>query len=479
MATDRYMVVIKQFKGESMKRFKESTILIIGGGYVGLTAAGCFAEIGHSIHLVEKDPDRLAMLSMGEIPIYEPDLDRIYSKALSRGRIQLHQSLEEGLFEAEVVLLCVGTPPMPSGDPNLTIIAAAARQVARCATKDTYVVVKSTVPPGTCEALELICHDSARDNVAVSVLSNPEFLREGQSVYDSMNPDRVVVGGEGEALLKVASLYPDEMELLTLDRRGAELVKYASNAFLAVKVSFANEVAALCETLGTEAHRVLKGVGMDSRIGGDFLNPGIGWGGSCLPKDTSGMVAISRSLGLNSLVVDGAIEANEVTRGRVVDRLSRVNGGLEGAKVALLGLSFKAGTDDTRDSPALYLAQQLTLAGAVVVGYDPMAKLNQSQEKSIAKRAISIDEAVDGADIVVIGASWSQFSELSPEELLRKMAGVVVFDGVGVLDLDRYAQAGFVAMGVGRGHQDRFKPIIWRPLSWTIDDSPLVRGDVA
>ena len=372
-----------------MKRFKESTILIVGGGYVGLTAAGCFAELGHRIHLVEKDLDRLSMLAKGEIPIYEPGLDEIYEMALQSGKIQLHQTVEEGLFGAEVVLLCVGTPPMPSGDPNLSIIASAASEVARSATGPTFVVVKSTVPPGTCEALELICLDSVRDGVEISVLSNPEFLREGRSVYDFMNPDRVVIGGEGEGVSKVASLYPDEMELLTLDRRGSELIKYASNAFLAVKVSFANEVAALCETLGTKAQSVLLGVGMDSRIGGDFLNPSIGWGGSCLPKDTSGMVAISKSLGLNSLVVEGAIEANDDTRRRIVDRLARVTGGLRGAKVALLGLSFKAGTDDTRDSPAIYLAGLLKRAGSVVVGYDPMARLHESQVDSISRTLLN------------------------------------------------------------------------------------------
>lgn len=462
-----------------MKRFQESTILIVGGGYVGLTAAGCFAEIGHNVHLVEKDFDRLSMLAKGEIPIYEPGLDEIYARALLNGKIQLHQAIEEGLYGAEVALLCVGTPPSPSGDPNLTIIAAAASEVAREAVKATYVVVKSTVPPGTCEALELICHDSARENVKISVLSNPEFLREGRSVYDFMNPDRVVVGGEGEGLSKVASLYPDEMELLALDRRGAELIKYASNAFLAVKVSFANEVAALCETLGTEAQSVLRGVGMDSRIGGDFLNPSIGWGGSCLPKDTSGMVAISRSLGLNSLVVEGAIEANDNARSRIVERLARVTGGLRGAKVALLGLSFKAGTDDTRDSPAIHLAQLLKVAGAEVIAYDPMARLHPSQLDAISTRAMTIDQATEGADVVVVGVGWSEFGEMSPIKLREKMAGAIVFDGVGVLDLDRYAKAGFVAMGIGRGHQDRFKPIIWRPLSWTIEEVPVVRGEVA
>ncbi len=462
-----------------MKRFQESTILIVGGGYVGLTAAGCFAEIGHNVHLVEKDLDRLSMLARGEIPIYEPGLEEIYARALANGRIQLHQEIEEGLYGAEVALLCVGTPPSPSGDPNLTIIAAAASEVARGAVKATYVVVKSTVPPGTCEALELICHDSARENVKVAVLSNPEFLREGRSVYDFMNPDRVVVGGEGEGLLKVASLYPDEMELLTLDRRGAELIKYASNAFLAVKVSFANEVAALCETLGTEAESVLRGVGMDSRIGGDFLNPSIGWGGSCLPKDTSGMVAISRSLGLKSLVVEGAIEANDTARSRIVERLARVTGGLRGTKVALLGLSFKAGTDDTRDSPAIYLAQLLKAKGAEVIAYDPMARLHASQLDAISTRAMTIDQATEGADVVVVGVGWSEFGEISPTKLRERMAGAIVFDGVGILDLDSYAKAGFVAMGIGRGHQDRFKPIIWRPLSWTIEETPVIRGEVA
>ncbi len=457
----------------SIERFKLRKVMVVGGGYVGLTAASCFAELGHNVTLVEHDPRRLEMLMAGVIPIFEPELDVLFARARGRGLLTLASSIVQGLDGAELVLLCVGTPPGVNGDPDLSIIADAAAAVARAAVCDIPVVVKSTVPPGACEALELITDENVAEGVKLQVCSNPEFLREGRSVYDFMNPDRVVIGGSEWALDILESLYPDYMPVVRLDRRGAELVKYASNSFLAVKVSFANEIAAMCEVLGTNAREVLRAVGLDSRIGTAFLNPSIGWGGSCLPKDTSGMVAISNSLGCEAAVVEAAVKVNYDKQVKSVQRIERALGGLSSKKIAMLGLAFKSGTDDTRDSPALGLAQILADRGAFVVGYDPMARLDPLQESFLSSRSKTFDDAIYGVDAIVIGTSWEEFADIDPAYAANLTSGRILFDGVGILDLPKWSKAGFFAMGIGEGQQDRFRPIVWRPLSWTMRSSEL------
>ncbi len=457
--------------GSVSGRFVPRTILVVGAGYVGLTATACFSSLGHRVHLVEKDSARLEMLSRGEVPIYEPGLEEMLFKGLNSGQITITDSIEPGCFDADAALLCVGTPPLPNGDPNLSIIAAGAAQVAAAATRDIAVVVKSTVPPGTCEALELICHEHANPYVRISVCSNPEFLREGHSIYDFMNPDRVIVGGKDWAGDIVASLYPDSMVLARMDRRGAELVKYASNSFLAVKVSFANEIAALCEALGSDVGPVLEAVGLDSRIGGAFLQPSLGWGGSCLPKDTQGMLAISDSLGCEARVVGAAIEANATAKTRIVERLDRALGGLVSKRIALLGLAFKAGTDDTRDSPALALAEELASRGAFVVGYDPMARIGARERMCLSERAPSVEEAVADADAVVVAVNWPQFGTIDPRTIMARARGHIFLDATGAASLSAWRDAGFLAMGIGTGYQDRFRPIVWRPLAWTMPDA--------
>ena len=457
-------------------RFVRRHLLIVGAGYVGLTAAGCFSALGHRVSLVEKDSAKIEMLLNGEIPIYEPGLEELLLAGLQSGSIAVYDTIEPGCYDVDAALLCVGTPPSANGDPNLSIISESAAQVAATATRDIAVVVKSTVPPGTCEALELICHEYAAPGIDISVCSNPEFLREGRSVYDFMNPDRVVVGGIGWALELVASLYPDSMPLIKMDRRGAELVKYASNSFLAVKVSFANEIAALCESLGCDVGPVLEGVGLDSRIGGSFLRPSLGWGGSCLPKDTHGMLAISESLGCESRVVGAAIEANTTARTRIVERLDRALGGLVSKRIALLGLAFKAGTDDARDSPALALAQELAAKGAFVVGYDPMARVDLRQRRCLVERAPDALRAVAGADAIVLAVDWPEFESLDPGKVASLARGNTFLDATGAMSLANWREAGFVAMGIGTGHQDRFRPIIWRPLSWTMSGAGVIEA---
>ncbi len=438
-------------------------VCVIGAGYVGLTAAACLAHLGHEVVCVESDPRRLATLERGGIPIVEPGLDEMVAAVTANGHLTFAARAEGGVPGAEVALLCVGTPPRPDGDPDLTYIAQAAREVSQAATGDLVVVVKSTVPPGSCEAIELICQEAARPGIRIRVASSPEFLRESRAVEDFLHPDRVVVGAADDDVADlVAALYPPGVPVVRCDRRGAELVKYAANAFLAVKISFANEVAALCEHLGTEASTVLQGVGLDHRIGSDFLRPGPGYGGSCLPKDVSGFRALGRAMDSPTHVVAAAERVNSEARSAIVEKLAKATGGVRGLTVAVLGMSFKEGTDDTRDSPGLGLIDILTTSGATVKAYDPLAKV----DGLTVERSASAMEAVRDADAVVVATSWREFAELDPGKVAEAMSGDVVIDSVGALDLEKCAGAGLVVYGVGRGTPVSFHPVVWPPLRW-------------
>ncbi|MHB1535447.1 MAG: UDP-glucose dehydrogenase family protein [Acidimicrobiales bacterium] len=438
-------------------------VCVVGAGYVGLTAAACLAQLGHRVRCVEADPDRLARIQRGQIPIHEPGLDELVGAGVAEGRLEFFADIHPALEGAELALLCVGTPPQPSGEPDLGHLARAARQLAAAATADLIVVVKSTVPPGTCEALELVCAEASAPGILVRVASSPEFLRESQAVGDFLAPDRVVVGtNHPDVAATVASLYPAGSTVVYCDQRGAELVKYAANTFLAVKISFANEVARLCEALGTDAATVLAGVGLDRRIGTAFLAPGPGYGGSCLPKDVAGFRAVGEALGAGTLLADAAAQENAHARQAVVDKLALVLGSLAGKRVGVLGLAFKAGTDDTRDSPGLHIAHQLVAAGADVRCYDPLASSVQVPGTNTA----SIDGALAGADAVVVTIASAEFASLVPSDLAAAMRGNVVLDAAGILDLVAFSMAGLTVYGIGRGAPTDFHAIVWPPLRW-------------
>ncbi|HET9092645.1 MAG TPA: UDP-glucose/GDP-mannose dehydrogenase family protein, partial [Acidimicrobiales bacterium] len=410
---------------------RRADICVVGAGYVGLTAAACFAALGHRVRCVEHDEDRLATLRRGESPIYEPGLDALIEEGMSSGRLSFTGAIDDAVPDADVAFLCVGTPPRADGHPDLRQLAAAAGQVAAAATGDLVVAVKSTVPPGTCEAMQLLSEEAAGPGVRISVASNPEFLRESQAVSDFFHPDRVVVGADDEATgSSVASLYPSEWPMLRCDRRSSELIKYASNTFLAVKISFANEVAGLCEHVGADAASVLAGVGMDQRIGPSFLGHGPGFGGSCLTKDVSGLVATGAALGFSTPVAQAALDINTWARGRVVDQLATSLGSLAGTRIAVLGLAFKPGTDDVRDSPAVTIVERLLARGASVSTFDPVADpaAIRHLKQPDAYRAVS------DADAVVIATAWPEFALLDVVRLHSAMRGRVVVDTVGVLD---------------------------------------------
>lgn len=438
-------------------------VCVIGAGYVGLTAAACLATLGLTVRCVETDPRRVEQLRQGVTPTFEPGLDDLVTTGMAEGRLSFFRSIRPALAGAEVVLLCVGTPPQPTGEPDLGYLAIAARQVAATADRDLVVVVKSTVPPGSCEALELLCAEEARPGVTVKVASSPEFLRESRAVADFMHPDRVVVGTEDDAVADlVGSLYPDGTLVVRCDRRGAELVKYAANTFLALKISFANEVAGLCDVLGTDADTVLAGVGLDQRIGTAFFRPGPGYGGSCLSKDVAGFQAEGTALGAATWLADAADRVNERARQSVVTKLRNVLGDLRGAQVAVLGLAFKDGTDDTRDSPGLDVVAQLVAEGASVRAHDPLAPPTEGG----AVRVDEICTAIRGADAVVITIRAEEYRCADPAVWARWMRGCVVVDAAGACDLAAYAAAGLLVYGVGRGVPVDFAPVIWSPLRW-------------
>ena len=323
--------------------------------------------------------------------------------------------------------------------------------------------VKSTVPPGTCETIELVCAEHAAEGVSVRVVSNPEFLREGQAIADFMHPDRVVIGaGDEEASDAVRALYPPAWPVICCDRRSSELIKYASNAFLAIKISYANEIAALCEHLGADAGAVLDGVGRDTRVGCEFLRPGPGFGGSGLGKDLSGLIAVAAGVGLEARVASAAHAVNSWACERVIEKLEGALGALEGRHVAVLGLAFKAGTDDVRDSPALAVIAQLAERGARVSAFDPLA----APVDPWVERHADPYTAVEGADAAVVLTAWPELGEIDPPRVRNCMRGSAILDMVGVLDLRAFDAAGLEVLGIATGTPMELHPMILRSLEW-------------
>ncbi len=444
-------------------------LCVVGAGYVGLTAAACFADLGHRVRCLEANPSRLELLGRGVIPIVEPGLDELVARSVAEGRLSFTGDVGEAMTDASIVFLCVGTPPRPDRTPDLGQLERAARDVVTSTDRDLILVTKSTVPPGTGEALELLCEEHAAPGQRISVVSNPEFLRESRAVEDFFHPDRIVVGAEDpEAGRRVAALYEAGPAVVLSDRRGAELVKYASNAFLAIKISFANEIAGLCERLGTDATPVLRGVGLDGRIGTQFLSQGPGYGGSCLPKDLSGLLAVGAAVGYEAPLAAAAEATNARARRSVVDRLETALGGLRGTRVGVLGLAFKPGTDDTRDSPAVDLVRLLVERGASVRAHDPLAA-------TVALPAARVDdvlEAARGADALVVATGWHTYAALDPELIGGVMGRRVVFDAVSALPSAAWRDAGFTVYGVGRGTPTSFHPVVWAPIEWALRSRP-------
>lgn len=437
------------------------TIAVIGTGYVGLTTGACFAHLGHHVICADVDADKVAMLEAGGIPIVEDGLAEIVAAARAAGRLEFVLGAAAAAAHADVVFLSVPTPQGEDGSADLSYIEAAAAQIAPVLRPGAVVVNKSTVPVGSARVVEQVLQ---RDDV--SVVSNPEFLREGSAVHDFLHPDRVVIGADDrDAARRVAALYDGvDTEIVLTDPASAETIKYAANGFLAMKISFVNAVAALCEAVGADVADVVRGIGSDRRIGGAFLNPGPGWGGSCFPKDSRALVRIAEDAGYDFSMMRGVIEVNDEQRARMVDKVvtgvGRDGRGahgpdtLDGITVGALGLTFKAGTDDLRESPALAVIGELVALGARVVAYDPTVTPPLDPYRAAVLEGIELRTdplaVCDGADIAVVCTEWPEFAALDPSEVAGRLRGDVIVDMRNLLDPADVRAAGLRYTGVGR-----------------------------
>ena len=422
-----------------------SRIAVVGTGYVGLTTGACFAELGHDVLCADIDAAKVEMLKRGEIPIHEDGLETIVQENLKAGRLQFTLGAAEAVKGREFIYLCVPTPQGADGRADLSYVEAAAKEIAPFLDRGAIVVNKSTVPVGSTLLVE-----RAMGRPDIHVVSNPEFLREGSAVGDFLNPDRVVIGADDRgAASRVAALYLGvRAPILITDPASAETCKYAANAFLATKISFANAVAAVCEAAGADVADVLMGIGYDSRIGHHFLKPGPGWGGSCFPKDTKAMIGIAEDAGYDFAFLKGVIEVNDQQFDRVVDKIKLAAGdSLEGVQVGVLGLTFKAGTDDMRDSPAIEIVSRLIAAGAKVKAYDPVGKDCPIPEVEVVDDSYA---AVDGAEVLAILTEWEEFKFIDLDKVAEVMANKHIVDARNLLDRGAVRRRGFTYQGIGR-----------------------------
>jgi UDPglucose 6-dehydrogenase len=427
----------------------KSPIGVIGVGWVGLVSAACFAELGHDVWCRDIDATKVDYLRNGHVPIYEPDL----ADVVARNAERLHFELELGplMEHARLLFVCVDTPPTYSGDADLSRVEAVIEELP--ASAEHAIVMKSTVPVGTGANVVRRLGDLGKGELGYA--SNPEFLKEGSAVADFMKPDRVVVGADTRtpwAAAEVARLYePLECAVVTTDVASAEMIKLASNAFLATKISFINEIANVCEEVGADVGEVAAGMGLDPRIGGSFLNAGVGFGGSCFPKDVSALKQLAGNSGYHFQLLTAVIEVNELQKRRVVSKLKKhLGASLVGKKVALLGLAFKPHTDDMREASSVVLAARLQGEGAIVSAYDPVAEERASEMLTGVKMCDSALDAVDGADAAVIVTEWPEFADLDLGQVSGRMANPVIVDGRNMLDAQAVRAAGFVYEGIGR-----------------------------
>jgi UDPglucose 6-dehydrogenase len=428
-----------------MSEREREPIAVIGTGYVGLVTAAGFAELGSEVWCVDVDADKIARLQQGEIPIYEPGLRECVAR--HRDRMHFSTELSAALDHARLLFVAVGTPPTYSGDADLSSVHAVVDSMP--ATNGHALVMKSTVPVGTGTSIKRLFAEAGKGFAYVSC---PEFLKEGSALADFLNPDRVVIGDDGNwAGDAVAELYaPLQAPLVRTDVASAEMVKLAANAFLATKISFINEIANVCEETGADVLEVARGMGLDQRIGKHFLKPGIGFGGSCFPKDVSALKQLAGNSGYHFQLLTAVIEVNELQKRRVVGKLQKHLGSLVGKTIALLGLAFKANTDDMREASSLVLAARLQADGARVRAYDPIAEEEARKLMRGVEFADSSSEALEGADACIIVTEWPEFSELDWPKLRDRMAGRLVVDGRNFVDPEAVRAAGFIYEGIGR-----------------------------
>ena len=433
-------------------------IAVVGTGYVGLVTGTCFAETGNRVTCVDIDPNKINKLAAGEITIYEPGLEKIFLRNLKEGRLQFTTDLREGIADAEIIFLALPTPPGEDGSADLRYVLGVAADLGKLLTDYKVIVDKSTVPVGTAEKVQAAI--AAHYAGEFDVVSNPEFLREGVAVDDFMKPDRVVIGTQSERARKVMNdLYAPFVRqgnpIIFMDEKSAELTKYAANSFLATKISFMNEIAQLCERMGADVDMVRRGIGSDDRIGKRFLFPGIGYGGSCFPKDVQALIRSAEDVQYNFSILQAVEAVNERQKKHLLPKIrNHFKGNLTGVRLALWGLAFKPNTDDIREAPALQLIEALTSEGAIIVAYDPeaMANVKKLVGDQIQYAANPYD-AVVGADALIIATEWSEFRTPDFDRIGETLQHKVIFDGRNLFDVKQMKALGYHYESIGRGQQ--------------------------
>jgi UDPglucose 6-dehydrogenase len=431
-------------------------ICIIGTGYVGLVTGVCLAEFGMNLICVDNDHPKIDLLQQGKVPIHEPLLEDLVRKNLKEKRLRFSTSIQDGVTSSLVIYIAVGTPPKEDGSANLQAVEDVAKEIAQYMDGYKVVVTKSTVPVGTCRRLKQLIQEHQTRPILFDIVSNPEFLREGSAVEDFMRPDRVIIGAESEQAIAImkdiySALYLIEAPFVITSLETAEMIKYATNAFLATKVTFINEIANLCEVLNADVHHVAKAMGLDGRIGRKFLHPGPGYGGSCFPKDTRALSKIAHEKGYSFKILDSVIEVNEKQKQRMVEKIKERVGDLRGKTIGILGLSFKPNTNDIRESSSVAIIQGLLNMGAKIRAFDPAA---MEEAKAVFPQLEYGEDAYDvakGCDALVLVTEWNQFRRLDLQRIKSLLKSPIFIDLRNVYDPEQMKRLGFNYCGIGRG----------------------------
>lgn len=426
-------------------------VAVVGTGYVGLVTGVVLAQLGNDVICVDKDAEKVAKLRQGIPPIYEPGIEEMLRRGLEDGFLQISDSIADAVAKSEIVFIAVGTPPGEDGTPDMTFVRAVANEIAPNVKRHTVIVNKSTVPVGSGDMVEEIILSHGVPSHLFDVVSNPEFLREGSAIRDTLEPDRVVIGAKRrDAALRLVELYaPLERPMLITDLASAELIKYASNSFLAMKISFINAVARLCETCGADVKEVAKGMGYDRRIGSEFLQAGLGWGGSCFPKDVQGLLKVAEKLGYDFDLLQSVIDINADQVEHFVRRLETRLGGFAGKRIALMGLAFKPNTDDIRDAKSLDIVRLVTEGGATVCAHDPIAMDNVRKIYPDLEYAEGVYDVTQDADALVVVTEWNEYRQLDLHRLGACMKSRIMFDGRRLYKRESAERAGFEYFTIG------------------------------
>jgi UDPglucose 6-dehydrogenase len=430
------------------------TITFVGHGYVGLVTAAVFADLGNTVWVVGRTKEKIDKLKKGIAPFYEPGLSELVKRNVDAGRLIFTLDYKEAVKPSSIVFICVGTPPKTTGEADLTSVFAASESIGKALTGYKVIVTKSTVPPGTNQKVAEIMTKFKPEGASFAIASVPEFLREGTAINDTLHPDRVVIGTTSErARDLLRELHkPIDGKVVSCNVETAELIKYASNSLLSTKISFANSIAFLSEKVGADAEQVLDGVGLDRRLGRSFLYPGVGYGGSCFPKDVKALIAIARQHGYDFSILRAVDEVNKEAMKNFIDKITRhYQNNLKNKKIAVLGLSFKPNTDDMREAPSIFIISELIKHGAKIVAFDPIAMANAKNFLPAGvEYAENAYEAATGADGVVILTEWNEFRQLDLVKLAKGLTSLVIFDGRNIYEPARVKQLGFMYYGVGR-----------------------------